>query len=633
MIAGAGSGKTTSLVKALDHIQKTRGPAMRRKGQKIACITYTEIAAGEIWNDVGNDPLVHVSTIHSFLWTLIKPFQHNIRAWVAVRIDEKLNNLRSEQAGLGPRVQQKRRDRIAQDIVRYEDQRKVIGTVRRFTYGTGSDYPKGILGHDDILKLVPSLITEHELLRQVATQKYPYIFVDESQDTSPIVVSALKALAETAESDFTLGFIGDPMQKIYATGIGEIALEEGWVQIDKPENFRCPQRVLSLINAIRAGGDPLKQTGGRTQKVDGVPVPVQGSARLFILPADDHRTERVHGVREWLAHENADPLWLRDDRDADVKLLVIAHRMAATRLGFGALYSALNDRAPTEISEGFSDGTLWAVRPFLNFILPIVSAHSTKRSFEVMRLLRANSPLLIRDYIQKAELGDVLDGLQKNLAKLGEMLMPGSSSLVVDVLTFAQSSQLLVLEDRLASYVKDLDGEDAEGFSAGASDGDGEDTSAERTAITKYFACAASQMWAYRNYIEDESPFSTQQGIKGAEFARVLTILDDEEGRHNQFSYDKYLGLAAPSDTDRKHIAAGEESVYDRTRRLLYVCCSRAVSDLAVVLFTDDPERAKQIVGEAGLFQPNDVHVFQDIRPRSVADHMAPFPMQPASPG
>lgn len=34
MVAGAGSGKTTSLVKALAHIERTQGAALRRNGQQ-----------------------------------------------------------------------------------------------------------------------------------------------------------------------------------------------------------------------------------------------------------------------------------------------------------------------------------------------------------------------------------------------------------------------------------------------------------------------------------------------------------------------------------------------------------------------------------------------------------------------
>ena len=64
--AGAGSGKTTSLIKAIEWVISAHGASMRLKKQKVACITYTELAANEILADVNANPLVHVSTIHSF---------------------------------------------------------------------------------------------------------------------------------------------------------------------------------------------------------------------------------------------------------------------------------------------------------------------------------------------------------------------------------------------------------------------------------------------------------------------------------------------------------------------------------------------------------------------------------------
>src|SRR3954449_6090772 len=93
VVAGAGSGKTTSLVKALAHVTRTRGPSLLAKTQRVACITYTEIAAREIHEEIGNDPLASVSTIHSFLWSLAKPFQKDISAWVSARIDEQIEVL------------------------------------------------------------------------------------------------------------------------------------------------------------------------------------------------------------------------------------------------------------------------------------------------------------------------------------------------------------------------------------------------------------------------------------------------------------------------------------------------------------------------------------------------------------
>lgn len=123
-----------------------------------------------------------------------------------------------------------------------------------------------------------------------------------------------------------------------------------------------------------------------------------------------------------------------------------------------------------------------------------------------------------------------------------------------------------------------------------------------------FLACPASQLLAYQTYISERSPFWTQQGIKGAEFDRVLVVLDDAESSHFQFSYEKYLGLKALSDTDQKHIDAGEETTVDRTRRLFYVSCTRALKDLAVVLFTADPAQAEAHVRQLDLFEGDAIH-------------------------
>ncbi len=61
---GAGSGKTESLKRVLEHLSSNYS------GKKIACITHTNLAVDEIISRVGND--YTISTIHSFLNSLIK---------------------------------------------------------------------------------------------------------------------------------------------------------------------------------------------------------------------------------------------------------------------------------------------------------------------------------------------------------------------------------------------------------------------------------------------------------------------------------------------------------------------------------------------------------------------------------
>lgn len=278
MKAGAGSGKTTSLIKGLSSVIHMHGSRLRKTRQRVACITYTEIAAGEIWRDVGSDPLVHVSTIHSFMWLLVKPFQNDIRVWVSRRIVEKIEALEGKQKDYGPRVQQRTKDKDTRDLERLRRQSGRIAAAKVFRYGTGSNYAKGILGHDDILKLVPHLIAEHPRFRTLFARQFPFVFVDESQDTTTEIVEALKTVEREPGVTFCLGFFGDPMQRIYATGSGQVEAGAKWADIPKPENFRCSTKVLNLANSIRRSGDDLVQTLGQRLGPDGIVPTPEGSA-------------------------------------------------------------------------------------------------------------------------------------------------------------------------------------------------------------------------------------------------------------------------------------------------------------------------------------------------------------------
>ncbi len=603
MVAGAGSGKTTSLIKALNALINEQGESLRLRRQRVACITYTEVAAGEIWNDVGNNPLVHVSTIHSFLWSLIRGFQSDIREWVVGRIEEKLQELRAAGENYGPRVQQRTTQKNQRDIARYQQQSTRIDRVRTFTYGVGSDYANGILGHDDVIKMGPQLLIERPLLRTLLAQQYPFLFVDESQDTMENVVEALKEVDKQLGIGFCLGFFGDPMQRIYPTGVGAIPIEEGWREITKPENFRCPETVLAVANSVRRAGDGLNQVRGRMVERCGQAESVPGSAHIFVLPTDERRDQRLAQVRAWSARRNADLAW--QSTGDSVKVLVIVHRMAAKRLGFGELYAALNDKAPDAFKNGFLDATAWPVRPFISFVLPLADAARKGDEFEVMQVLRNQSPLLARDRLGGVNVAERLAELRRLTDRLVELTADGSAATNADVLKMLHETGLLQLDPRIVAYLN-LAPLPAE--AKVANEDDGEELTREIAAMEAFLANPVAQFWGYRNYVNEESPFSTQQGIKGAEFERVLVVLDDDEGTHVQFSYDKYLGIKPLSDRDLANIREGKETSVERTRRLFYVCCTRAMQDLVVVLFSGDVIAAERQIRALEIFSPDSIH-------------------------
>jgi DNA helicase-2/ATP-dependent DNA helicase PcrA len=118
-----------------------------------------------------------------------------------------------------------------------------------------------------------------------------------------------------------------------------------------------------------------------------------------------------------------------------------------------------------------------------------------------------------------------------------------------------------------------------------------------------------SQVERYAIYTTGSSPFGTHQGVKGLEFPHVMVIIDDSGARGFLFSYDKLFGLKPKSDADRKNEAEGADTAIDRTRRLLYVTCSRAQDSLAIVAYAQNPAQLKKFVVSEGWFDEREVEI------------------------
>lgn len=600
VVAGAGSGKTTTLVKGLAHTLSRYRQSLSQRGQKAACITYTEVAAAEIKAEVAGDPLCHVSTIHSFLWEAIRPFQGDIRNHLTVAIENELQRL-SDKAAQSPKNPSKSL------VEKIESAKRAIQGVRQapsFRYGKGSNYQKGELGHEDVISIACGLVDSHPLLRKVLAGRFPFIFVDESQDTFPEVVKALLAVAAEVQQRLCLGFFGDPMQKIYLRGVGHVVLENGAADIAKPENFRSSKTVRELLNRIRIPVDKLSQIPGRPDESD-------GTVRFFICDQKKPRSESLFNACQQMAQDTSDPRWLMpdtseanddDNPDARPKRLVIVHRMAATRMGFGDVYNAIQDHGPDSMKTAMAEGTLWAFRPFTDYLLPLTEAFATKHHRRVLELLRANCPLF--DERELAKVADHVAFLRDTEAAVAKLtaLAVDPQTTIGALLELATKSQLLVLDIRFSS-------QSSSSLPSGDGTSDEEDLTATADAIEIFKAAPVQQMRGYRRYIEQLSPFATQHGVKGAEFDNVLTILDDDEGRYNLYSYEKLFGIEELSTTDKKNASEGKETVLDRTLRLFYVSCSRAKQNLAVVLFTKDPGIAVAAVKEKQWFTDDQIQI------------------------
>jgi len=290
--------------------------------------------------------------------------------------------------------------------------------------------------------------------------------------------------------------------------------------------------------------------------------------------------------------------------------------MAAKRLGFPNLYSAMNDNSPSSFKDGLLDGTAWPLKPFMNFVLPLISHHNSNLNFEVLNILRAQNPMLTKKILKGDELRKSLAELKKGVDKLAEMMRSDSTATVFDALKVIQEYEMTALDERLLDHMNETN------LVETVEDDEENPRAIEISAMKNYFACPANEFLGYKKYSDNESPFATQQGIKGAEFDKVITILDDDEGTNTLFSYDKYFGIAPLSDRDLANINNGIDNVISRTRRLFYVSCSRAKKDLIVIYFTSNVPDAVRLVSETGIFQKESIFIEKDLASIPVADNL-----------
>lgn len=88
--AGAGAGKTRSLVNLLNNITSNSGDYLKKTNKKIAVITYTKVASEEIISRISENILFDISTIHSYVWSLIKGYNQNIKEALLHFCDEEI---------------------------------------------------------------------------------------------------------------------------------------------------------------------------------------------------------------------------------------------------------------------------------------------------------------------------------------------------------------------------------------------------------------------------------------------------------------------------------------------------------------------------------------------------------------
>jgi len=575
---GAGSGKTYSLVQVIKEAIKKHPTA------KVACMTYTNAAVREIEERVNHTNL-NVTTIHDFLWDQIKFFQKEMVVGL-------LSLLRDEDSS------------IKTTDTEYEDD--YFSEAEEIQYKEWSDIKKGIISHDEVLELSNYMYKTYPLLCDILKDKFKFIFVDEYQDTHPLVIEILLVHLKQSPRINIIGFFGDAMQAIYDNGIGDLSefvnlkdVEE----IQKEANRRNPQLVIDLANELR--NDGLRQ-----KPSDDVAAPnmVDGKikeGKIVFLYSDSFDMQKI---RQTLAWDFSNSLVTKE--------LNLTHNLIAPKAGFGDLMEiydndpviGLKNDVQAKIKEKAKAGSPFSIPENSTFdqVLDIVNPVNRKREskkqiliseypdlynklkdeqYETVRKIYLDKEALIDDKKQdekdESKKGSKRDNLIKhlfkiqnnvhlykskryneflrktefqvrtiqdkeNIAELIKTLDSMSDNTIEEVIEFADENLICKKDDRLNTFIQN------------------NQYLYERVKQIKF-----NQFQKLFYYLEGFTPFSTQHKIKGAEFDNVFVLLDNGDWSKYNFEY---------LFTDRTDKA----SVLNRTQKIFYVCCTRAKENLAV---------------------------------------------------
>ena len=584
LFAGAGSGKTRSLVTALQHVQTNLSERLLVKGQRVGVITFTNAASDEIKRRLLFDPLIDVRTIHSFAWSLIEGLNHDIREWLRVDLEQEIAKLSMEEAK-GRKGTKASTDRLRK-IESKTKRLKNLPHVKSFTYSpTGDNRARDALNHSEVLQLTAHFLQTKPAMQSILTGRYPILLIDESQDTNKHLIDALFTVQAKLKKKFILGLLGDMMQRIYndgKEGLGQ-GLPPDWATPVKQLNYRCPKRVIALINKVRSSTDQQHQQP--------VAAAVDGVVRLFILPSDiANKPAAEQKIAAYMSRTTGDEKW---NEPKAIKTLTLEHRMAASRLGFLDAFSPLYDLDSWRTS--FLEGTLPASRFFSDQVLALVNAKQNNDRFAIARIAKTYSPRLTQEALRAAnDTQEHLKQVNASIDVLMELWKDGANPTLLQVLRCVAEHNLLDIPESLHGSSLEKSAE------AVASDGDErEDRQTERElAIQSFLNAPFSQIGPMMEYLSGDAHFDTHQGVKGLEFDRVMVIMDDAEARGFLFKYEDLFGGKA----------AGEKIV-ESTKRLFYVTASRAKESLALVAYSSAPDRVQSFVLREEWFNAEEVVV------------------------
>jgi len=592
--AGPGAGKTHFLVENIKNIVKNDDKIKGSVNRKILCITYTNAAVGEIKSRLENYTRnVDVFTIHGFIIQyIIKPYQTELRKLILKDFGINLggsSKISSQIEGLG--------------ILHGHDKEEIFKFLNKES-GTDDElaYSKKIMGdvqvdietfcndgtiiikkadkinenhkiaikkyiwtyakkltHDEILYFGYRIVTNNSTIAYALRVQFPFIFVDEFQDTNPLQAMLIKFIG--AKSTL-IGIIGDIAQSIYSfqgakpSKFSEFSInDKGTFEYEILGNRRSTKNIVSLCNYIRQSDallqESVKEYDNKDQKEFTEEIKV-----CFIIGDSRLANEKICGIietggviltRAWAAAFN----YMQGITDEQKKIL---------KKVYNSYYISPID-IRSEIAE--HNNVTW-VRSF-RFIFSLWDAFETKSIGDILNALAM--------YVNVNTLKESKTITANNIIQLNNLLtelFANHSETDFTVYVIDKFNELIKKTEyiNLLNMFKKSSKKDIDVFSISCfTDADKEDLIKNITDLewkTAYLL--------FRNVFSSNSRYMTVHQAKGLEWKKVVVSV--EPTRNDKTKFTEMFN-------DPQIV---RETLQDEFTRIFFVACSRAKEELYVHL-------------------------------------------------
>ncbi|KAB2399536.1 ATP-dependent helicase [Bacillus cereus] len=653
--AGAGAGKTYALIESLKYVIRNYEKNLKKHNQQIICITYTNVATKEVKERLGNTDLVLVSTIHERIWGLIKEYQKELVEIHKEKLEDEISNLKQklkiareyskyreledDLKGKFEKIMIENKELFFQnysvtaaelkksfktilndypDILKnVSNFKKIVNTIYKLDryrkcYENIISNKKGYksveynsiynndqlhkmrISHDTLLDYGLKIIEKYDLLKQIIIDKYPFVFIDEYQDTDEkvvLIMSYLEQYAKKISHNIFISYFGDTAQNIYDGGVGSkiTKIHSGLKSINKVFNRRSTKEVIEVINKIR--NDNIQQIS-IYDDCEG------GSVKFYTGTSDNVKDLLDKYIHEWkITTKN------------QLHCLVLTNKIVAEYSGFKNIYEAFKE---TDKYKGINYNQL-NTELFSNDLSKL--GEIPKLLFNIVRLQNnlLNKTTSVMDISPKESLFDdmSIEGLKKLIKSLKEHKGKTLGEYIESISTvYSQVND--------ENYKKIIDWtfgfenitfELFKNYLIGKlfNQTSDDDIDHANTTIQKMLKVDIAEYGLWYKFIMDKQEekviYHTYHGTKGREFDNVIIIMENAFGRNRDY-FNFFFENSLHSDG----LEDERERNLEKIKNLLYVSCSRAIKNLRVIYIDDVTSfesGIKEIFGEIYLFSNN----------------------------